>query len=367
MTDTITIPRDNLLQALNTVLPAVGKRGIIDDLCNVLLTISGQQGIAVGSNLNVEIETGFVMDDETKAFNISVNAKKLQEIVKLSSDESLHFTLNENQTLTILSGNTRFTVKTLPVKDFPRIETSKPLDSFSIPEQQLAAHFTTVDACIAANDDRPGFNGALMETSSGALLAVSTDGHRLALSKQDESSVTSNRQVIIPRESVIMLGRMLSLDSTDVVEVGLFHNHIRIRKAGITVTSKLLGAKFPNYKGVLPKSTSLTVTVDRSQVTAVVKRAIVASGRDSQIKLSISDNMVVVESNHEDSAFSEELSVETKGTDLEIGFQSNFLLDAFDSCSGPTLRLDFTGQDTPLRITDPENNNIQFIVMPVRL
>ena len=131
---------------------------------------------------------------------------------------------------------------------------------------------------MAQQDVRYFLNGMLLESDGEDLRAVATDGHRLALSSRkiitggsNESGDQASKKAILPRKSVIELGRLLS-DEDDAVEIGFGESHFIAKFGAFRVTSKLVEGQFPDYKKVVPTGNDKSLIVSSKDFINSIER-----------------------------------------------------------------------------------------------
>ena len=127
-----TISREALLKPLQLVAGVVERRQTLPVLSNVLLEVRGQQLSLTGTDLEVELIGRVMLDDRAVDGEITVPARKLMDICKsLPSDALIDIRLDE-QKLLVKAGRSRFSLSTLPARDFPMVEESHGSLNFSL-------------------------------------------------------------------------------------------------------------------------------------------------------------------------------------------------------------------------------------------
>ncbi len=177
---------------------------------------------------------------------------------------------------------------------------------------------------MAQQDVRYYLNGMLLEVKQGVVRTVATDGHRLALSESDcqiESDV--ELQVILPRKAVIELSRLLS-ESDETVDIDVSSNHIRIKMADTTFTSKLIDGKFPDYQKVIPSTTDKEVTADKEELRLALQRTSILSNEKYRgIRFQFNTGTLqLMAHNPEQEEAEEEMEISYDGEQLVIGSMS---------------------------------------------
>lgn len=363
------VSRDALLKPLNLVAGVVERRQTLPVLSNVLLNLDGNRLSITGTDLEVELVGRLELEASGDAGEITVPARKLADICKsLPDGAELEFSVSDGKA-TVRSGRSRFTLATLPAREFPNIEDSIGTHQLTLKQGQLRRLIERTGFAMAQQDVRYYLNGMYWELRSGRLRAVATDGHRLAVCTFPEMLANQeDTQVIVPRKGVLELARLMQSDDDDVTII-LGSNHVRATTRDFTFTSKLVDGKFPDYERVLPRSPDKIVEGSRLDLRQAFTRTAILSNekyRGVRLKLS-SDNLEIVANNPEQEQAEEQVSVQYTGDGLEIGFNVGYLLDVLGVLSGETVRFSLSDPNSSALLEEAEGGDSLYVVMPMRL
>jgi DNA polymerase-3 subunit beta len=221
---------------------------------------------------------------------------------------------------------------------------------------------------MAQQDVRYYLNGMLLEIDGTLLRAVATDGHRLALCETTlAAKAKTSQQVIVPRKGVLELQRILNEDG--VAELGIGTNHVRAQIGDVRFTSKLIDGRFPEYSRVIPAAPASAIRADRDVLRQALQRtAILSNEKYRGIRVTVKKNVVTVQAhNPEQEEAEEEIEVGYDGSDLEVGFNVNYLLDALAAIDGQEVELGLTDSNSSCLIRSPGAASARYVVMPMRL
>ncbi len=362
------IEREVLLGPLSIVTSVVERRQTLPILANVFIRLEGKRLTLVGTDLEVEIsiETDVLSGEDGEC---TVTARKLLDICRaLPETASIDFS-GEGDKAKMRSGKSRFTLQALPAKDFPRLEAGTWEERTTIARTELKALLDRTSFSMAQQDVRYFLNGVLLELDGNTITTVATDGHRLARSRSELSTpVGSQKQVIVPRKAVAELGRFLSEGSDDIT-VELNNNHIRLERPGATLISKLIDGKFPDYKAVMAQVLNQKMTADRQQFHEVLARtAVLTNEKYRGIRLELTKGSLKVSAhNPEHEEAIDEIPVEYAGTDVEIGFNVTYLMDALKALTNDQIEAELQDANTGCMLHDPDNDDTLYLIMPMRL
>lgn len=362
------IPRESLLKPLQVVTGVVEKRQTLPVLSNVLLTVTREQLTLTGTDLEVELLAGTTLE-EAEAGEITVPARKFVDICRaLPEGARVDMRLDGERAL-IRSGRSRFTLATLAATEFPAMDSVTGAFRFSIKQRDLRKLIEQTQFSMANQDVRYYLNGLLLEVDRNRLRAVATDGHRLAICTiEGQVDAEDARQVIIPRKGVMELVRLLE-DSEEACEIQMNTNYVRVVANGVTLTSKLIDGRFPDYERVVPKGGGKLIVAEREALRqALVRTSILSNEKYRGIRLHFKEQTLrATVNNPEQEEAEEELEVQFEGTEFEIGFNVSYLLDALNAIKEPEVRLSMTDANSSCLIQGVGDEHSRYVVMPMRL
>jgi DNA polymerase-3 subunit beta len=302
-------------------------------------------------------------------FQTTIPARKLLDICKALPDSSdIKFTVDDSR-VSLTSARSRFTLASLPAKDFPGLDEITTLQSFSIPQNQLKSLFDKTSFAMAQQDVRYYLNGILMEISPGKIKLVATDGHRLALSEISlETGVNEDKQIIIPRKAVLELSRLLE-SGDNPANCILSQNHLRVETSSLVFTTKLIDGKFPDYQRVIPVDGNKIMEVDRETLKQSMSRiAILSNEKYRGIRLTLSSGNLSIQANNPDQEEAEEeLQVDYTESDMEIGFNVTYLIDVLNVLNSEKVQVKLKDSNSSAIISDSQDDSSLYVVMPMRL
>ncbi len=365
------VARDTLLKSLNLVAGVVERRQTLPILANVLMVLDGERLSLTGTDLEVELVGRVQLAAKGDAGDVTVPARKLADICKsLPEGSEISFSVSDGKA-TVKSGRSRFTLSTLPARDFPNVEDSMGTHQLTLKQGQLKRLIDRTAFAMAQQDVRYYLNGMLWELTGEQLRFVATDGHRLAmctLPEKVKAKGEGDTQVILPRKGVLELARLL-MDEDEDIAIVIGSNHIRAMTEEFTFTSKLVDGKFPDYQRVLPRSPDKAVLGSRLELRqAFTRTAILSNEKYRGVRLKITDDTLdIVANNPEQEEAEETVPVEYKGDSLEIGFNVSYLLDVLGVLSGDKVKLSLADPNSSALLEESEEGDSLYVVMPMRL
>ena len=362
------IDKIKLLEALNVISGAVEKRQTMAILSNFLLEFYDNTLHMVASDLEVELSIDITPESVESEGSITVPARKFMDITKSLPDDKVVTVNTQDNKLVIRSSRSKFTLQTLASTDYPHVEQGVGSGKLNLPAPMLSHLIDKSQFAMAQQDVRYYLNGLYFEIDGTHLRTVATDGHRLAMSQfqlQDSFDIG----VIIPRKGVLELGRLVANRSSDVsIVVG--NNHIKAVLSNVTLISKLVDGKYPDYQKVIPKNTDKEILINRKVFKEGLQRAAILSNekfRGVKLILNNAEGITLLSHNPEQEEAEIFIPATTQSYDLEIGFNVQYLLDVVNSCDEENIMI-YLGDINSSALIQGENNpNSIYVVMPMRL
>lgn len=368
----INLTREDLLKPLSYVAGVVERRQTLPVLSFVLLKMQDGEMTLTGTDLEIEVIARIKgLKGNNPSTEIALPARKLFDICRaLPSDAEIVIKKEkEGEKATIKSGKSRFALATVPVTDFPNIQSQQWEQALTIAQSSLKSLFEQTHFCIAQQDVRYYLNGLLLEFVDKRLRAVATDGHRMAISEIAlEKPAKSERQVIVPRKAIQEMMRLLD-DPDGLVEIQVSTNHFRAQTNGLVFTTKLIDGKYPDYTKVIPHSQSKLLKLPREATRETLGRvAILSSEKYRGVRFSLSNkSLQITAHNPEQEEAQEEVSVDYSGEAMEIGFNVNYMIEAISSLRSEHVVFGLNDPNSSCTLASPEARYPQYVIMPMRL
>jgi DNA polymerase-3 subunit beta len=363
-----TLQREAFLKPLAQVVNVVERRQTLPVLANFLVQVNKGQLSLTGTDLEVEMVSRIAVEDAEDG-ETTIPARKLFEIIRALPDGSRITVSQSGDKITVQAGRSRFTLATLPANDFPSVDEVEATERVAIGEATLKELIERTAFAMAQQDVRYYLNGLLFDLRGDALRTVATDGHRLALCETDLAKPSgSKRQIIVPRKGVTELQRLLESGDREIeLEVG--RSHVRVKRDDVTFTSKLIDGRFPDYEAVIPIGADREVKVDREALRASLQRAAILSNEKYRgIRVEVSPgNLKISAHNPEQEEAQEEIEADTTVSDLAIGFNVNYLLDALSALRDEEVIIQLRDSNSSALVRESSSEKSRHVVMPLRL
>lgn len=364
------VGRNELLKPLLAVGGIVERKQPLPILSNVLLkkSASGISLLSTDLEIQIEVQIEMEMADSTGPLAITVSAKKFQDILKAIPEISTVNIDALDSKLHIKANKSKFSLQTLPAQDFPALsEQLVGAIKIKIKQAKLKKLLSSVQHAMAQQDIRYYLNGVLMVIENDSIKLVATDGHRLAFIGETMDEDYPKLEVILSRKTVNELLKLLSEGDEDL-EIELAEKQVRFKFSNITMTSKVIDGKFPDYTRVIPNHTN-HLEVNRIELMQALQRAAILSNEKFKgVRLLLTENnLQIISNNSEQEEAEEDIEILYSGQALDIGFNVNYLVEGMSFLNTEKVTLSFGDQNSSLLITTPDSNNYKYVVMPMRI
>jgi DNA polymerase-3 subunit beta len=357
------------LQKLNSVISSNNTLPILD---NFLFEISSNEMTIIASDLEVTMLATITVESDNDG-SITIPARILTDTLKTFSNQPLTFIIDtETFGIEMSSEMGNYKLAGQSANEFPKTPRLSAASS-TVFSGEILANAINKTLFASGNDElRPVMSGVFCELSSEQVTFVTTDAHKLVKHTRTDLSSDKTASFIIPKKPLTILKNNISenedvkLEFNDTNTLFSFNNN--------TIICRLIDGKYPNYDAVIPKENPNKLTIDKAVLLSSIKRvSIYANKTTHQIRLKIAGSELQVTSEDLDFAnkAEERLSCQYEGADMEIGFNSKFVIDMLNNIGAEKISLEMSAPNRagiilPLDGLE-EGENTLMLVMPVML
>ena len=361
------ITKEEVVKSINLTLGVVEKRQTLPILSNVMFEVDESSLKLTATDLESEISTTSTISNFKSGGKITAPARKLSDLCRLMPDlAEIHFYL-DGDNLKIETESGKYNLSTLPSEDFPVFETEDTQSQINISSQNLKNLITKTSFAMGNQDWRHYLNGLYMMIDDKVITTVATDAHRLAMATSSLNEASSeSTSGIVPRKSINEIGKLVGDESENVV-IQLGQTSIAANVSGTTFVSKLIEGKFPDYEQVIPSGESSLLVVDRKNFSESLSRvSVLSSEKYKGVRIiTKKDSLNISANNPEKEQGEENLSCEYQGEEIDIAFNVNYLQEILSTIDSEKIEINFFGSEKSCLITDPNSENLKYVVMPL--
>jgi DNA polymerase-3 subunit beta len=364
--------RDSLLRPLQVVSGIVERRHTLPILANLLFKKQGDKVSFVSTDIEIQITMNASFGVGAEEVTTTVAARKLLDILRALPEGLVALNLKDNK-MVVQSGKSRFSLQTLSAAEFPVMQSASEVTAnWKMTQKSFRQLVSQVHFAMAQQDIRYYLNGMLLVVEGKQIIAVATDGHRLAYSQVElleaVTGTGQKQEIIIPRKTILECQHLLE-DSDELLEMSLTSNQIKFTFGDIELISKLVEGKFPDFQRVIPKGHKNSLIVGREILQSALQRAaILTTDKFKGVRFSLSPNRITIQStNAEQEEAQEEIETEYSGDSVEIGFNVSYLLDVLSNLKNEKVQISLGDANSSAVITLPRSEDFKYVVMPMRI
>lgn len=363
------IPQKDFLEGIQTVQRAVSNKNTLPILSGILLKADDHQLKLVATDLEIGIECYINAEIITKG-EIVLPANHLSGIIRELPSQTVEVDCNlDTRSAEIVCAHSRFNINGFPADDFPMLPKVEDGTQLSIRQNLFKEIVEQVKIATSNDETQPFLNGALMKIEGDVMKIVSTNSYRLAFRETRlDSGIGERIEAIIPNKTLDEMARLLNDSPEDCVKIQITANQILFEMENITVISRLIEGRFPNYEQVIPKNSNTFVKINRKELLQAGKRvSLIAISNSNIIKVIFEDGMMFLESiNSEIGQAHEKLPIQIEGQGLEISFNAAYLMDGLKVIDSDEIELCLNSKLTPFIVKPVSDAEYIYVISPIR-
>ena len=365
------VNQKDLQEALSYCQGVIEKRSTLPILSNVLLDVGNSKLTITATDLdlifvhqinNVEIlENGKTTTTSSIMFDI---------VRKFSSDKKINLTMNNDSKLQLESDKSIFNLNCINSSEFPLTDGNFNQNEFIINSKDFLKLLNKCKFSISSDETRHYLSGIYFHQTEVEdkiyLTAVATDSHRMSISKIRLNEKINFEPIILPKKTIYQLCNLLENYDGDL-KISNLKSKIKFELSNSILISKLIDGKFPNYIQVIPKNNQKKMETDLKVFLGSIDRvASVSLDKKDGVKFQISKDNLNLSVNNTNSGDGKETLNVKFDHDLEISFNSRYLIDVASQLEGEKIELYFNDTGSPALIKDPSDFDSIYVVMPMK-
>lgn len=361
-----------LLKELQKIGGIINTNNTLPILDNFLFEIQKDRLTLTASDLETTFSTSLPIESDDSGI-IALPAKILLDTLKTFPEQPLTFIQSDKNTLEISANNGKYAIAYVDGQEFPKAPDVPDANTTTIMADILAGAINATLFASGNDDLRPVMSGVFFQFSPESLTFVATDAHKLVKYSRNDIGSSTVSEFIMPKKPLQLLKTILQ-GSEEEITIEYNETNVQFRFESSVLTCRLIDGKYPNYEAVIPKENPNTMQINRVSFLNSVRRVSIFSNKTThQIRLKMAGASLQVSAEDFDYSNSaeERLDCEYQGDDMQIGFNSKFLLEMLNNLNCDEIKLAMSlpnraGIITPLDNVD-EGEDFTMLVMPVML
>jgi DNA polymerase III subunit beta len=268
---TLTIPRTELLHAVQAASKAIQSRSPKPILQNVLIG----NGLITGTDLDLRIDVA--IGEHCEPF--LVPADRLLAILRTASNDSVTLSTTASA-VKVKCGRGSWTLPTEDASEFPAWEPEKLKALCRLPADQFARAARATVYATDTESSRFALGGVLLDVTDGNPTWIGTDGRRMAIVETETDQAVDDSATIIPSRTIGVVAGMASGDGSVQIEAN--SAEIKFSMDGITVTGRLLEGRFPRWRDVVGEQDIEPNVLEVHELLQAVRAASIVTSEQSK-------------------------------------------------------------------------------------
>lgn len=355
-----------LSKACMNVQRTVSSKSTIPAIEGILISALSDSVKLTGYDLEVGSET-FIAAEVQENGSIILNARNLCDILRMVPDDTVSIESDDRNICRITSGEVQYSIIGTSAEEYPDIPEVSAGFPIVINQALLKDMIRKTIFSVSTSERNPVHSGVRFEISDGKIVLVAVDGARLAVRREDIDYSGDEVAFVVPSKT---LGEVIKLSDNDegFCSISVGKRHICFEIGEYRVISRLLEGNFIDYKAAIPVASSTKINADTKRLIECVERtSLIITDRSSPVRCLIENGVLKFSSVTSIGTANDKMPAEIEGGNIEIGFNSKFLLDALKATESDEVRLELNSSSQPILILPIEGDKFLFLVLPVRI
>ena len=360
-----------LAKAINTVSKAVTSRTTIPVLKGILLNAEDDGKLTLSaSDLDLSIEKTIDVN-VSESGSAVVMAKLFSDIIRKLPNDEILIEENDDNGLMIKTSSSEFNIAGISPDEFPKItDLEKNAGELDFNREIFRDMVARTSFAASIDESKGVITGVLIELEEENVNMVALDGFRMAVVREKMKNEQPGK-FIISAKIINEVNRIISESESDNEDIKFI---LGDKKAVILIENtkivlRLMEGNFIEYNGILPTEHKTAVRIEKNSLLEGIERAslMAVEGKNNLVKITVKNDLMTITSRSEEGNVKEEIIMEKTGEDIEIGFNSKYLMDALKAVDDEVLMINFNSSVSPCLITPVEGGRYEYLVLPVRI
>ncbi len=365
----IVCSKSELQKGIQIVQSAVSTKSTLPVLSNILLETKSNQLKLAATDLEVGVRC-LIKAEVVKEGALTIPAKTFSDFVKtLPDNQEIHLKAEDSSKIEIRGGKARCVLLGLPKEDFPVLPDFKEENALDIDSKLLVEMIKKTSFSVSTDETRYILNGICLKLEKGVARMVATDGRRLAYVARTISDKKTSVSVIIPSKAVREIERLLTVEGNEKpVKLSITENQVAFKIGETVIISRLIEGSFPNYEQVIPKASDVKVQISTKDFLTMTQRTALGSGeRGGAVRFMLEKGKLKAMGTAQGRVeVEDELPVDFSGSNIEIAFNPQFVLDVLKNTDSNHVMLELSTALNPGVIRPVGDDQMLSVIMPMR-
>ena len=365
----IRCPKESLLAALQSASAVVPSRSPKPVLTNVKVEATRDAVVVMATDLEVGIRIELEGVETVAPGAVLLPSGRLTAIVRESPAGTVFDIHCDGTAALVKAPRSEFRLPAEDPLEFPAVATFPAGGCVELATPLVRELVRRTVFATDSESSRYALGGVLIEMIPAAVIAVGTDGRRLARMQgpaENREGGIGEAQPIVPARAMQLVERCLG-GADQPVHLAVRGNEILVKTGGTTISARLVDGRFPRWRDVFPdRPDAKRVQLVAGPLLAAVRQAaIVTSEQSKGVDFSFEPGQLVLTGRSAESGESRvELPLDHAGAAVRIKLDPRFVADF--------LRVLDPGAAVTVELTDAQSacvctteDGYGYVIMPL--
>lgn len=328
----ITVPRDQMLAAFSIAASVAPQKSPKAILQSVKLEAHSEGAVLTATDLELGVRLEVTGVQVETAGSCLLPVSRFMAILRESSDAQLR--IHADQHATVVKGErSQFRLSGANADEFPPLIARREERGHVLPARLFRELIRRTVFATEQESSRYALGGVLLEFERESIVAVGTDGRRLAKMEGPATSVgnhlSGDSTTIVPARAMTLMDRAFT-DPDEKVSITAHANDLLVHGSRVSIYARLVEGRFPRWRDVFPDrrdSTRIEMAVGPLHE-ALRQAAIVVSDDSRAVDFTFENGMLVLTAETAEIGQSRiELPVAYSGPSISVSMDPRYVVD----------------------------------------
>lgn len=369
---------DSILQELAQVAKVVNNNNALPILSDVFFNVKQNKTIKMtASDGETWVSCSSLVDECDSDICFCVEAASIISALSSLKGRRVTFTFeDESPTINGKYDNGEFSLPFDNFRDFPQCNyVGDEMRKMVLPSKIISNALDTTGFAVSDDELRPVMNGVHFDFFSDKMVAVASDGHKLA--KYCDKTVTDDLLeqsygFTLPDKPATILSKMLQKLECDIV-IAFSERNVTFSNDNFSISARLVEGRYPNYESVIPKDNKIFAIVDKKQIIDSINRILQFGSKTSKLtsfKFEYGKLTIGAEDIDFSKKASESIACDYKESEFTIGFNGASVVSIVANVQSEKIVFKMSEPSRAALIepqTQQDNVEYLFLMMPMQL
>jgi len=358
--------KSDLSELMGQIQSVVPSKPALPILSNVLIEASDEGLILTATDLTVGVRC-FIKAPIQEGGSTTIPSRRFFQLIREITSSNIELSVGESNVCEVKAASSRFKINGMNKSDFPLLPNLDEAEKVMLPIEAFKKMLSKTSFAASKDENRYLMTGVLLKIENNLMTLVGTDARRLSKTEIDvEMREGFSGEYIIPIKAVDEISKLLDRSVEETAALYLMSDRIAVETNHVLIVSKLLVGNFPDFKSVIPKTSSFEVSVHREELITMLRQVSIFTEDAAAVCNFVFENaeLTLSSSNHQIGEGSASMPVSYEKSRFEIAFNPQHVLDVLRHTDDETLNFKLIDSFSPAIIED--SKKALFVVMPMR-